>query len=49
MLTFIMLTRLSPEAARSPQALEQLEFWGLTIIWMFSAPRTSKLRAKFRR
>ena len=25
MLTFIMLTRLSPEAARSPQALEQLE------------------------
>jgi len=25
MLTFIMLTRLSPEAVRSPQALEQLE------------------------
>ncbi len=25
MQTFIMLTRLSPEAARSPQALEQLE------------------------
>ncbi len=25
MMTFIMLTRLSPEAARSPQALEQLE------------------------
>ena len=25
MVTFIMLTRLSPEAVRSPQALEQLE------------------------
>jgi uncharacterized protein with GYD domain len=25
MLTFVMLTRLSPEAVRSPQALEQLE------------------------
>lgn len=25
MLTFIMLTRLSPDATRSPQALEQLE------------------------
>ncbi len=25
MLTFVMLTRLSPEAARSPQSLEQLE------------------------
>jgi uncharacterized protein with GYD domain len=25
MLTFVMLTRLSPDAARSPQALEQLE------------------------
>lgn len=25
MVTFIMLTRLGPEAARSPQALEQLE------------------------
>ena len=25
MLTFIMLTRLSPEAVRSPQGLEQLE------------------------
>ena len=24
MLTFVMLTRLSPEAVRSPQALEQL-------------------------
>jgi len=25
MLTFVMLTRLSPDAARSPQALEQIE------------------------
>ncbi len=30
MLTFIMLTHLSPEAARSPQALEQL-----ALLWQF--------------
>ena len=70
MLTFIMLTRLSPEAVRSPKALEDLEcqtmervrkecpdvewvrrtpYWDLAIIWIYSGPRMSRPRAKFRR
>lgn len=69
-LTFVMLTRLDPEAVRSPAALEDLEhqamervrkecpvlsgssatrYWGLAIIWIYSALWMLRRQAGFRR